>query len=195
MKLQLQSSLGVDLDAAPNEAGGLPNGMALRERADVGCVFLNAAVNAAEVIEGGNEALGVQLPARPGSISRGPRCSAIWLTPRAWLVQCPVDDELELASRVNAAFADKRLHAALFTDYLYWLELCGEGAEAILQQGGFVSLERDGLAVGHAKRTLVGNIPAVIIHERKFEWLVGIERSRTKYFVGWLNSVRDAPAG
>lgn len=91
-----------------------------------------------------------------------------------------------LAARLGAAFPDKLIHAALFTDYLCWLELSGPGAGIILGDGGFISLEREGLATGHAKRTLVAGVAAVIIRKEKSEWLIGVERSRARYFVDWM---------
>jgi len=115
---------------------------------------------------------------------------AIWLTPRSWLICC--DSESELIERVESAFPDKLVHATLFTDALCWLELWGPAAIDLLTEGGFVSLERNGLPVGHAKRTPIAQIPVVVVRESADTWLLGMERSRASYFVQWLNRVAQA---
>lgn len=184
--LQSESSLGAPIGSVSILFGSVSNRLEVRERADVGCVLVNAAIDAANILDAAGAAAGVALPASAGSVSRGSSCSAIWLTPRSWLVPCHIEDEFDLVSRINAVFADKRLHAVLFTDYLCWLELRGETVEELIQQGGFISMERGGLAVGHAKRTLLASITAVIVHQSEFEWLVAIERSRADYFLAWL---------
>ncbi|HEY0680993.1 MAG TPA: sarcosine oxidase subunit gamma family protein [Steroidobacter sp.] len=195
MKPESQSSLRRQFGTLSTVADRISDKLEVRERADIGCVLLNAAVNSVDIIDAGSAAVGVQLPAGAGLISTVPRRSAMWLTPRAWLILCSAEDEIALASRVDAAFPEKRLHAALFTDYLCWLELRGQSAEECLQYGAFISLERGGLAVGHGKRTLIAGITAVTIHQSRFEWLVAIERSRAEYFAAWLKRSLQAHTG
>jgi len=64
--------------------------------------------------------------------------------------------------------------------------LSGRGSSGLLKQGAFLSLERDGLAADHAKRTAVAGIAAILVRRGDDVWLVGIERSRARYFVDWL---------
>jgi sarcosine oxidase gamma subunit len=58
----------------------------------------------------------------------------------------------------------------------------------LLQQGSFVSLEVSGLAVGHAKRTLIAGVAAIIFHDCADVWLIGLERSRSCYFLEWIRA-------
>jgi heterotetrameric sarcosine oxidase gamma subunit len=110
----------------------------------------------------------------------------LWLSPRSWLLLCEVEREQELADRLNDASPEGLLHAALFTDQLCWFQACGSKAGEFLKRGGFISLERNGLPVGFAKRTLIANIPAVVIHDSEVDWLVSVERSRAQYFAAWI---------
>lgn len=167
----------------------------LVERADVGCVLVNSAVDADSVAaELGAEA-GIEFPPTAGAIRGEYPLRALWLTPRSWLVHCSIDEEWALLARINAAFSNKRIHATLYTDYLCWLELSGAHALHLLTQGGFVSLEREGLPVGHAKRTLLAGVAAIVLRERPECWLVGVERSRAIYFVDWLRAAEVGFSG
>ncbi|MDP3139674.1 MAG: sarcosine oxidase subunit gamma family protein [Burkholderiaceae bacterium] len=167
----------------------LPQYARLVDRSDLGCVLVSCAVNAPEVAPACSEALGLDLPLEPGQTSQGGGAVALWLTPRSWLVQCAIEDEGQLADAVNRAFADRTASAALYSDALAWLELQGPGAWDLLTEGAFVSLEQDGLAVAHAKRTLVAGIPAVVLRSGDTQWLLGVERSRARYFVERLGAV------
>jgi heterotetrameric sarcosine oxidase gamma subunit len=161
---------------------------ALRERRDIGCVLLNAAVTADQIASKACGAAGIELPLVAGAIRTAGGRTALWLTPRSWLIRCNVDEEGDLVGALNAAFPDKLAHAAGFTDALCWLELSNAGALELLTEGGFVSLERDGLPVGHAKRTLIAQVAAIVVREGESVWLVAVERSRAEYFVNWLSA-------
>jgi sarcosine oxidase subunit gamma len=164
----------------------------LHERADIGCVLLAAAVPAADIVTSASEAAGVELPLVPGPIRAGVGREALWLSPRSWLIRCPSEEEMDLVVHLNAAFPDKLAHAVAFTDALTWFQLSGAGALDLLTEGGFVSLERGGLAVGHAKRTLIAQIAAVIVRQCASVWLVAVERSRARNFVDWLSAASES---
>jgi heterotetrameric sarcosine oxidase gamma subunit len=104
------------------------------------------------------------------------------------LIHCSVDEAWPLARRINEAFPDKRAHAALFSDCLCWLELSGPQAFDFLAGGGFISLDRAGLAVGRVKRTQLAGVAAIVLHERLQSWLIAVERSRAIYFAEWLRA-------
>lgn len=186
MKLEAQSVLGTPFGTARPVVGFKTNGVSLRERSDIGCVLLTA--TQAGVLPG------VELPAGPGEIRAREGRTALWLSPRSWLIQCRIEEEGALTTRLNAAFPDKRAHAVSFTDALCWLEIFGVESQECLTEGGFVSLERGGLAVGHAKRTLVAGVPVMVVHERESVWIVGVERSRARYFADWLNENSHLPS-
>jgi heterotetrameric sarcosine oxidase gamma subunit len=164
----------------------------LRERADIGCVLLTAAVRSADIPNSASAAAGVELPLVPGVIKASVGREALWLSPRSWLIRCRSEEELDLVLHLNATFPDKLAHAAAFTDALCWFELSGAGAFDLLTEGAFVSLERGGLPVGHAKRTLIAQIAAIVVREGKSVWLVAVERSRARYFVDWLSAASES---
>ena len=161
---------------------------ALRERKDIGCVLLSAAVTADQVASKASAAAGVELPLAAGAINTAAGRTALWLTPRSWLIRCSVEEESNLAGALNAAFPDKLAHAVGFTDALCWLELSELGALDLLTEGGFVSFERNGIPVGHAKRTLIAQVAVIVAREGDSVWLVAVERSRAQYFVNWLSA-------
>jgi heterotetrameric sarcosine oxidase gamma subunit len=172
---------------------GRDAGSAMRERADIGCLLLNVAVYPFIGMTELHAAVGLEFPLNAGAITEAHPNRVLWLTPRSWLIQCPVDAEWTLERRINEAIPDKRVHAALYTDYLCWFELCGIESGDLLRRHGFVSLERGGLPLGHAKRTLVAGIAAVVVREGENAWLVGVERNRAHYFADTL--VADSREG
>lgn len=191
MRLSAESTLGAPLGATGPVAGFTQSDAALVERADMACVLLTVAVENAETVAAASRAIGFELPTVAGPVRYSEQHIAVWLTPRSWLVLSDVVSEAELVSRVNAASRDGTLHASRFTDYLCWLELSGPHALDLLTRLSFVSLERGGLAVGSAKRTLVAGIPAVIVHKPGQVWWLGVERSRARYFVGRLLQLQE----
>jgi heterotetrameric sarcosine oxidase gamma subunit len=164
----------------------------LYERSDIGCVRLTSAVNAADVATYIEHAVGMRLPTEAGPIAAWEDKSALWLSPRDWLIQCSLESESDIVGQLNAAFPDKCLHAVPYTDALCWLELAGDGAHEVLADGGFISLQRQGLPVRHAKRTLLSHIPVMILRQTSQQWLLGTERSRAAYFLRWLCSAAEA---
>ena len=186
LQLQPQSALGAPFGIASTVSGFRSDNAVLRERADIGCVILTASVDSADITASASLAAGVDLPLTPGMIKTAPGRKAIWLSPRSWLIHCNIEQEFELVTRLNAAFPERLVHAAAFTDYLAWFELSGSAALDLLTEGTFLSLERAGLPVGHAKRTLLAQIAAVVVHESESVWLIAVERSRARYFADWL---------
>lgn len=164
-------------------------------RDDIGCLRVATVEEAGAMMDELEGVLGVALPREAGPMRGTPPRRGIWLAPRAWLVQCEPDCEMELAEAVAARFPDHRAHASLFSDYLAWLEIAGAGAEAVLRAGSFISLEAAGMPAGHASRTLVAGIPAVICRHDAARWLVGVERSRERYLCDWLMGLTPSKAG
>src|ERR1700722_16912668 len=111
----------------------------LLERADIGCVLVNSTMDPPTGVTELSAAVGLGFPLVAGAVSAQGAHRVLWLTPRSWLIQCPVDGEIALAECINEAFPDKRVHAALFTDYLCWIELSGSHALRLLTEGGFIS--------------------------------------------------------
>lgn len=186
MRLEPTSILGAPFSSVALVAEFPATDAILRERADIGCLLLSAAVDADRIIALASQSVGVDLPLVAGAIRTNEGRLALWLSPRSWIVHCNPKEETMLAARLGAAFPDKLIHAALFADYLCWLELSGPGADILLRDGGFISLEREGLAIGYAKRTLIAGVAALVVRKEKSEWLIGVERSRAKYFVDWM---------
>src|SRR5258708_5950123 len=143
----------------------------LTERADIGCLLVSSAVDSDEISTRLNLAARFSFPLKGGRVAEARPYRVLWLTPRSWLVHCPLDDEWALANRFNEAFPDKLVHASLFTDQLCWLELSGGHALALLTDGGFVSLERGGLGVGCAKRTSLAGGGGKIFWKKPQTWL------------------------
>ncbi len=184
MTLQPRTVFGTEFGARPPVPGFSANQATLLERSDIGCLLVNSAIDAAAVASALGAA-GFAVPRQAGAVVDTPTHSILWLSPRSWLVQCPVGEADGIAERINAAFPDKRVHAALFTDYLCWFELSGVESAALLAEGAFISLERGGLPVGHAKRTVIAGVAAVVVRESEHGWLLGVERSRARYFADW----------
>jgi heterotetrameric sarcosine oxidase gamma subunit len=196
LKLQPQSTLGGTFGAASFVSGFRSDSALLRERSDIGCLLLTAAVDTSAIFVAAGAVAGVDLPSEAGAIKHCEDRKALWLSPRSWLLLCAIQDEIGLAALINRTFPEKQLHAALFTDYLCWLELAGPQSYDLLTDSAFISLERHGLPVGHAKRTLIAGITAIVVREREDVWLLGVERSRARYFTHrLLSSAQTSPSG
>jgi heterotetrameric sarcosine oxidase gamma subunit len=157
----------------------------LVERADIGCLLVGSAVKSREVANRLYEATGIAFPLEACAVLGESGRRALWLTPRSWLIHCAIDDVKTLAFHINCAYPDKLVHATSYSDCLCWLEPCGPEALGPLYEAAFVSLEREGLVMGRAKRTVLCGLPAIILHDRADKWLFGIERSFARYFASW----------
>ena len=111
---------------------------------------------------------------------------AIWMSPRSWLLVCPLSEEEELLWTLSDGFPERAIHACRYSDQICWLELSGPGADPLLRAGGFLALEGRDPAPGSAKRALLAGIAVVIYREEAARWLLGVERSRARYLVEWL---------
>jgi heterotetrameric sarcosine oxidase gamma subunit len=199
MKLKPQATLGAPFGSASPVRGFISNSATLYERSDIGCVLLTAAVDSAAIVPSASAAAGVGLPLAPGKFERepapGPGRTALWLSPRSWLIHCGIEEEIKLAASVNASFPDKLVHAVPFTDHLCWFELSGASSPELLTEGTFLSLEPGGLPVGHAKRCLIAQVAAIFVHESDSVWLIAVERSRARYFADWLTAAATSTNG
>lgn len=163
--------------------------VSLNEHADIACVLISAAVDAAEVLPIAEDCLSIALPPTPGAVVHQGGKTGIWLSPRSWLLFCEPADEQAICERVLAAFPDRTLHASAFTDYLCWFSLSGPRSEDLIRQGSTISLSKAGLPVGSAKRIPVNEIPIVLYRKDEQTWLLGVERSRAVFFRQWLESL------
>lgn len=195
MKLQPQSTVGVPFGSASPVLGFNSDSATLHERTDIGCVLLTAAVDSVTIAAPASAAAAVELPLTPGKFKRGagPRRTALWLSPRSWLIHCGIEEDTKLSTSLNASFPDKLVHAVPFTDHLCWFELSGPNSLDLLTEGTFLSLEPGGLPVGHAKRTLIAQVAAIVLHESDTVWLIAVERSRARYFADWLSAAATSP--
>jgi heterotetrameric sarcosine oxidase gamma subunit len=155
---------------------------------DIGCLLVSSAVDPSTVMTELREASELSFPREAGRVVDTHAFRVLWLTPRSWLIHCPLDSQDVLVGRINEKFPDKSVHAVPYTDQLAWFELRGPDADSRLSQGGFISLEPAGLPVAFAKRTLIAGVAAIIFHERQDAWLIGVERSRAAYMVDWLRA-------
>jgi len=158
----------------------------LLERADIGCVLVASAVEASAVTGplGASAGCAFPLMADAGVSTDFPR--ALWLNPRTWILQCDVEQEGSLVARLNESFADRRVHATRFSDALCWFEWTGPTTFDLLRRGGFISLDREEFPVGRCKRTLIAAVAVFIVRDREECMLLGVERSRARYFVEWV---------
>ncbi|MGF6933652.1 heterotetrameric sarcosine oxidase gamma subunit [Paraburkholderia sp. UCT70] len=191
MNLKPESAFGSPFDSSKPLPDFDRAFVTLTERSDIGCILLNSAVDTKEVVSSIADSLGFEVPVSAAIPSGHGPGAVVWLTPRSWLIPCPVSEEFGLIARINAAFPDKRVHASAFSDYLCWLEIGGKEAHTLLTSAGFLSLEIAGLKTGHAKRTLLAGIPVVVVRNGDARWTLGVERSRLVYFTGFL---RDSAA-
>lgn len=164
-------------------------GLTLTELSDTGGVMCTAATAAGDVADLLSGAVGCPLPSAHGAITTAPSRQAIWMSPRSWLVLCPLSEEFQIVETVRQAFPDHLAHGAPFSDYLGWYSLVGNDAEAALRQGSFLTFAAEGFKTGHAKRTQLAGIPAVLVRDRVESWRIGIERSRAAYLLNWFQGL------
>lgn len=145
-------------------------------------VAVDAEVLAAEL----GRVLAVDVPLIPGPVLSAGDRAAMWLSPRSWLIRLPDSAEDETMDAVLDAFPDRAVHISRYSDQLCWLGIEGAASEKMLAQGGYISLERTGLPVGHVKRTLFADVSVLIWRRAQAEWSLAVERSRADYLAEWL---------
>lgn len=163
-----------------------------QERSDIGAVLIVTTRDGESFAESLSKGLGCELPLTHGEVLATGDKQAIWLSPRSWIILCTPEVEAELVAAVGRSFPDREAHASRFSDALAWLTLDGAATENLLRQGGFLSLEQFGFPIGHGKRTPLAGIPAVILRESQTRWTIGVERSRSQYFVNWLAGLTNS---
>jgi sarcosine oxidase subunit gamma len=165
------------------------------ERDSGGCILLTSAVEAEKIVEALSRALTVNIPTAPGTVSREGSRIVSWLSPRSWLAHTAANEADDVIEAVGRAFPERRVHASYYSDHICWFDIEGKGAEALLRQGGFISLERAGLPLDAIKRTLVAGIPLLVWRCAKNVWRLGVERSRADYFVNWMIETQKDNSG
>jgi|TARA_B110000238_G_C16006606_1_gene386938 sarcosine oxidase gamma subunit len=215
MILETLSPLGEPLGNPKNITGLDWSDLNINESNHLGCVRCTIAVGFNEISPTLSQQLHINLPSKPGRVVVANGRHLIWLSPRSWLIlfslnkveldnsclneyslnesslnESSLDKEKKLLESINAAFPDRSVLASAYSDYLCWFSLNGDKAKTVLHQGGFISLAPEGIPVGHAKRTLIAGIPAVIYRTSITEWNLGIERSHASYLQTWFRSLR-----
>lgn len=172
-----------------------PTNYSLTELSDIGAVVCSCVDVDAGMPKKLEKVLGCALPTAHGvTVEAGGR-RAIWLTPRSWLILCGLEDESNLVDAVGKRYPDRTVHANRFSDALGWLCVEGEAVEDLLRQGSFLTFDPAGLPIGFAKRTPIAGIPAVVLRKSENTWTIGVERSRTHYFVKWLTKLTQNFSG
>lgn len=161
------------------------DGIALTDRADLGCILCAATADVAAFPKLLAEVLAIPMPDAPGYATRCNDMLAMWLSPRTALLLCPLDEETRLFRTIEAQSAGRAIHPLQYSDQLSWLELAGTAADSLLKQGGFLTLEPSAPRPDMARRTLIAGIPVILIHVNR-GWLLGVERSHARYFSTWL---------
>lgn len=164
-------------------------GLTVTTCANLPCILCTAAVDAEKVADALSHAISAPVPIHPGVISEHDERRVLWISPRAWLVLCPENDEAEVLSSVHSAFDDRAVLASRYSDHYCWFELAGDRVEDTLRQGGFITFEPGGLPLRYAKRTLIAGISVLLLTVAESVWHVGVERSRVGYFIEWLESL------
>ncbi|MDA1091111.1 MAG: hypothetical protein O3A85_12465 [Proteobacteria bacterium] len=167
-------------------AGVCGEDVSIVERGSDGCILLTSVVDAEKIIEALSQALGVDIPTAPVTVSGEGSRTVSWLSPRSWLMHVPENEADNVIEAVGQAFPERRVHASPYSDHICWFDIEGKGAEVLLRQGGFISLERKGLPVNAVKRTLVAGMPLLVRRCAEGGWRVGVERSRAQYFIDWM---------
>lgn len=160
----------------------------LIERADIGCVYCTASLDPEPYLGEIAVIAGPPPPTAPGRVTASGRRRAIWVTPRSWLLLCPLADEEELIEAFAGAFTEHTIHACRYSDQLCWLELVGADAENLLRAGSFLSLDGHGQAPGTVRRGQLAAVTVIIHRQGEICWLLGVERSNAHYLVDWLIS-------
>jgi len=135
--------------------------------------------------------LGLELPASAGGVAESEPHRAIWLGPDHWLVVTVEGEGPALSQRLRDAFGDVHAAAVDVSGARTRLRLAGEGLAELLAEGCSFPFGADGLAIGKAVQTMVGNAAAVIHHvpgEVATADLY-VPRSQAMSFWAWLETV------
>lgn len=175
--------------AAPVISG---DGWQFVERGDLGAVQLVAADEGETTLSALGASVGVTLPATGRTVELvGEGGRVIGLSPRWWLLECPLSAEPAWVARIADAVPGAGVLVTAFGDHLPWFDLTGPRAESLLSAGAFLHLGGP-LTTGRARRMLLAQVPVVLVRLREQAWRLGIERSRAFYFRYWLAAAAQA---
>jgi sarcosine oxidase subunit gamma len=131
--------------------------------------------------------IGVGLPVVPGTTSRGPECSALWLGPDEWLVVGLPGTEDRLCARLSDALGGGLGAVVDVSANRTVIEISGARAREVLEKGCSIDLHPRAFAPGRCAQTLLARAQ-VVLEQTTDEpaYRLFVRPSFAGYLAAWL---------
>lgn len=137
--------------------------------------------------------LGFQLPRSPNTSVTHEHVTALWQSPREWLIVLPEAVQAEIFSRLKQAFDGQHVMLVDVSDRWLQVSIVGQPTFAVLSQGTSIDLNSCLTAAGDCAQTLLALVP-VIIHRPldlpAFD--IYVDRSFAEFLWCWLENAASA---
>ena len=137
---------------------------------------------------------GLALPA-PQTASAGDNCALLWLTPREWLLACPVSQTESHRAALTRQLATCLAAVTDMSDALGVCELSGTRCADVLMSGCTLDLRVDAFSAGRCGRTGLADIPVILWNPGKEPFSIRciVDRSHARHLADWLADAAGRP--
>jgi len=135
----------------------------LREQPRSGKILLCVRGNVQTIIANLSQAVGLNLPLAPNTVS-GDDPRAIWLGPRKWLLVCEGAKVEMLRRKIRQALTNTVSIVSECSDARIAIRISGTNARALIAKACALDLREDHFAPGHCAQTLFARIP-MLVHQ------------------------------
>ena len=131
--------------------------------------------------------IGASLPSVPGTSSRGPECTALWLGPDEWLLVATPGAEGPLAERLSDALRRSFASVVDVSANRTAIEVAGPRAREVLEKGCSLDLHPRAFGPGRCAQTMLAR--AQVVLEQGTEepaYRLFVRASFSAYLAAWL---------
>jgi sarcosine oxidase subunit gamma len=131
-------------------------------------------------------ALGVPLPAEPGTVATAGSRAVLWLGPDEWLVVGPEGDAAAIERLLRTALGDDRGSVVDVSANRTTLELSGPSARDVLEKGCSLDLHPRSFQPGRCAQTLLARSQVILWQTTESSYRLLVRGSFAEYVAEWL---------
>ncbi|AJW99814.1 sarcosine oxidase, gamma subunit [Burkholderia gladioli] len=130
-------------------------------------------------------ALGVALPLPERSTVNG-TTRLVWVGPNEWLVLCALKDEETILQNLTSSLANQFAAVTLVSDARVSFLASGSEAVVFLAKGCGIDVNVAAFPVDAAVTTRFASLPAMLLRQATFEYVLYFDVSMAGFLVEWL---------
>ena len=173
-----------ELDAAGTPLGGFAH-VSVRPVSDRAWLLVQGDPQDARLRDAIARHTGLSLP-EPVHVSLSDTRALLWMTPKEWLLEIPLDERTTCASVLASALPRDAAVLTDLTDALVGVDLNGARAAEILSAGTGVDLESEALTSDRVARIALAETVVILRRLPAGGFRCLLDRSHLAYFQDWL---------